>query len=599
MMMAGMTTIDPQLVGTPSTGRGMSEFEADDEHREEDDEDDNEEEDDSGATATAAAQVIAPVKVGGKGKGRKGTVASGGINKKSASSSSTISSSSPPAGKENVVTASATSKDGKVEDRDSEDWRPSPEEYKKMSSKEKRQLRNKISARNFRVRRKEYISTLEADISERDALISAIRTELGSSKSENVALRQEIAALKKTLLGGRGVGETPVLPPPAPLPLSPASTSTATSTSTSTSSPLITPNTQKDLPTSPRLTARGGFWGGAMPGGGYTPVHTTFVPPMPLVGAGIGARLERKNSIHENINPSLNRVPSPPIVDPSPFAKGAAAAKKGNALGIASANGSGSGNGKVNPGAPGFDAFMDMNPFTLKTLDAYRMQLWGRMAAQTHQYQQQQQLQQQYLHQQQQQQPHQLTGLAEKLRPQFFRDAQGFSALSGKAASGSTSTSPATTTTPAPPAGKDWREKEREMYAVAATVASQTLLKKLGSAFWDAFSGSQSVPSTSVSASSSTAGSASTSTSASTGGAWKQWDADKVRKVLEGKAVVRVVDLESPTASPASSPKIAAQSSPKILPASGSGSTAGPSERRCVMTDILEESMRSLSLGKK
>ena len=35
-----------------------------------------------------------------------------------------------------------------------DDWRPTPEEYKKMSSKEKRQLRNKISARNFRVRRK-------------------------------------------------------------------------------------------------------------------------------------------------------------------------------------------------------------------------------------------------------------------------------------------------------------------------------------------------------------------------------------------------------------------------------------------------------------
>ena len=37
---------------------------------------------------------------------------------------------------------------------DPDDWRPTPEEYKKLSSKEKRQLRNKISARNFRVRRK-------------------------------------------------------------------------------------------------------------------------------------------------------------------------------------------------------------------------------------------------------------------------------------------------------------------------------------------------------------------------------------------------------------------------------------------------------------
>ncbi|PIL28211.1 hypothetical protein GSI_09623 [Ganoderma sinense ZZ0214-1] len=36
---------------------------------------------------------------------------------------------------------------------DNDDWRPAPEEYKKMSSKGKRQLRNKISARNFRVGR--------------------------------------------------------------------------------------------------------------------------------------------------------------------------------------------------------------------------------------------------------------------------------------------------------------------------------------------------------------------------------------------------------------------------------------------------------------
>jgi hypothetical protein len=34
------------------------------------------------------------------------------------------------------------------------DWRPDPETLKKMTSKERRQLRNKISARNFRVRRK-------------------------------------------------------------------------------------------------------------------------------------------------------------------------------------------------------------------------------------------------------------------------------------------------------------------------------------------------------------------------------------------------------------------------------------------------------------
>jgi hypothetical protein len=79
-----------------------------------------------------------PVKVGGKGKSRKGTVESGGIQKK--------------------VTISAVVRDKDDPRDDGDDWRPSPEEYKKMSSKEKRQLRNKISARNFRVRRKGEIS---------------------------------------------------------------------------------------------------------------------------------------------------------------------------------------------------------------------------------------------------------------------------------------------------------------------------------------------------------------------------------------------------------------------------------------------------------
>jgi bZIP-type transcription factor MBZ1 len=79
------------------------------------------------------------VKVGGKGKSRKGVVQSGGIQKKA------------------PVSAVVRDKDDPRDDGD--DWRPSPEEYKKMSSKEKRQLRNKISARNFRVRRKGEIIT--------------------------------------------------------------------------------------------------------------------------------------------------------------------------------------------------------------------------------------------------------------------------------------------------------------------------------------------------------------------------------------------------------------------------------------------------------
>jgi hypothetical protein len=79
---------------------------------------------------------------------------------------------------------------GDDEDIDDDDsWRPSPEEYKKLSSKEKRQLRNKLSARAFRTRRKDYIGTLEAHIKDRDTVIDAIRSELVNSRSENQDLR--------------------------------------------------------------------------------------------------------------------------------------------------------------------------------------------------------------------------------------------------------------------------------------------------------------------------------------------------------------------------------------------------------------------------
>ena len=65
-----------------------------------------------------------------------------------------------------------------------------------------------------------------------------------------------------------------------------------------------------------------------------------------------------------------------------------------------------------------------------------------------------------------------------------------------------------------------------------ASMASQTLLGKLGNAFWDAFSGES---------------------SNRIGSSRSAWDAEKVRKVLEGKAVVRIVDVE-PKSTPAHTP---------------------------------------------
>lgn len=126
-------TIDPQVMNTPSVS-APSEFDEDegaaDEEEEGEDAENDQDKDDM--------VHIEPVKVGGKGKNRKGTVQSGGVVKKMSKEKKE----SRPSG---MLSTTSVEPD---------DWRPTPEEYKKMSSKEKRQLRNKISARNFRVRRK-------------------------------------------------------------------------------------------------------------------------------------------------------------------------------------------------------------------------------------------------------------------------------------------------------------------------------------------------------------------------------------------------------------------------------------------------------------
>ncbi len=135
--------IDPQLVGTPAHPKPPSEF---DEDHDDDDDDEDLDDHDSPATPDNDLPAIPPLKVGGRGKAaRKGTVQSGGIVKRSSAAST------PAPERKDKYQSTGILATTSVEP---DDWRPTPEEYKKMSSKEKRQLRNKISARNFRVRRK-------------------------------------------------------------------------------------------------------------------------------------------------------------------------------------------------------------------------------------------------------------------------------------------------------------------------------------------------------------------------------------------------------------------------------------------------------------
>ncbi|KDQ23066.1 hypothetical protein PLEOSDRAFT_62349 [Pleurotus ostreatus PC15] len=648
--------VNPQLVGTPAP----SKHEEEDEEREEEhsaEEDDEDEEMDfdqpskkkgrstrkSTRKTTQQQQqaprltlTIAPVKAGGHGKARRGTVQGGGVVKKSSAggaspsytpslvvkpiplekeNSSSLPNSNaisvpraststlPPPAVVSTSPIATTSGKGKRsasgEDRDDDipaDWRPPPEVFQKMSSKEKRQLRNKISARNFRVRRK-------GDIAERDHLLQVVRAQLGETQSENVALRQEIDALKKVLLSGRGSGgENSLdgvvlnLPPPAPLPAQSAAEklAAAASSPSPSSSSLLTPNTQKDLPTTPRLGGkRGGFWGGVSSGvglGGITPVHTTIMPEWgSILGMGVFGNASSSDSsssssgsspsphsdygsedeatVHtserhpkemENINPGLNGITA---------REQEADTYNGNGMGMGMGG--------------GLEGFADMNPFTMKTLDMYRMHLWGRMAAQYQQHQQHQQRTPAAA------KP--LTGLASSLRPAYFAPsakgnvspasasppppytpyAHGHS--SGAMVGGPLSAllmgksipiyCPQSSKPPSYYSGstkqtvkeeeKDvtmkqyaqfQRDREREVQqnqtdAVVAALATQTVFRRLGSAFWEAFAGSPSQSSSSSSGSS-------TNSSLPRHFVASKWDVEKMQKVLEGKAVLKVVDIE-------------------------------------------------------
>lgn len=119
-------------------------------------------------------------------------------------------------------------------------------------------------------------------------------------------------------------------------------------------------------------------------------------------------------------------------------------------------------------------------------------------------------------------------------------------------------------------------------------MASQTLMQRLGGAFWQAFSGSSS--------SSSISGVCGTSTTPRV----PAWDADKIRRVLEGTAVVRIVDVEPP--STAKNGKEVAKEMEEMVQQSQSQQQARGkicASARETGLCVLEESMRALTLGKK
>ncbi|KAG1518741.1 hypothetical protein G6F49_003101 [Rhizopus delemar] len=73
-----------------------------------------------------------------------------------------------------------------------EDLSRTSQPQKSMTSKERRQMRNKISARNFRVRRKEYISQLEQKLDEHEKTIHSLKEENTKLRKANEELMQQL-----------------------------------------------------------------------------------------------------------------------------------------------------------------------------------------------------------------------------------------------------------------------------------------------------------------------------------------------------------------------------------------------------------------------
>ena len=205
----------------------------------------------------------------------------------------------------------------------------------------------------------------------------------------------------------------------------------------------------------------------------------------------------------------------------------------------------------------------------------YRMQLWRNMAAQ-------QQAGRAHAQQQSHASPSPSplsspssspSGLAGGLRPHFFT-----ALLSGKAAVNAYPTPPSSPPLSTSTSSAQAAPTPTAQQAMLASMASQTLVGKLSSAFWDAFSAKP-------------AG-ISTSTPGASVRPARQLDADKVRRVMEGSAVLKVVDVEPQE-------KAASRPAQPVLARSPPVSTTSSCDKMTHITDVLAESMATLSLGKK
>ncbi|WVF67656.1 hypothetical protein IAT40_002415 [Kwoniella sp. CBS 6097] len=75
---------------------------------------------------------------------------------------------------------------------DEQPWGMPQEQYKALNPRDKKQVRNRIGARRFRAKRKDYVSSLEANLRSREDDVSALQAQVEQQRNEINELRQRL-----------------------------------------------------------------------------------------------------------------------------------------------------------------------------------------------------------------------------------------------------------------------------------------------------------------------------------------------------------------------------------------------------------------------
>ena len=480
-------------------------------------------------------------------------------------------------------------------------------------------------ARNFRHRRKEYLTTLEDEISTRDTIISELQDEVGVIRAENTGLRTEVATLREqwqNLLDKLSSMTTPPAAatglgtnPPrviatstsavkqeegAEVVIMPETTSTTTTSTrrigTRSTSGIQLPNLAKDVaPLSRRSNSSN--WGAAA--GNFMSVHTTLVPDVPSF-TNLADGLHGKPTLSaaassspfsgQSFNPALNALtPSQLASLPAMTAH----TRSGPSAAAAASNDASSRTPQQPNGT--FQDLFASNPFYLRpdALDQSRAALYGKLAnnaagllaAQKQAGEQPAQDDQQ----QATRDERAYLPIPNGFRPAFFTSPKASSSSSTTASELLAFQSPSaaaaaavagSSSIPSAPTLSHQEAVEVRQQATMAQVAhlaNQTLVQRLASSFWDAFVG----PSPAVGAGGNVSGN-------------RSLDTDKVKAVLLGQARVQVVPNST---SPALTSKSLAEPSGlhalerqmgalDVGGGAGSGSSRSESPERCSFAQV-------------